>query len=122
MPRTRVVIYQDEDGSAPFVKWFGNLPDHAQDKVAVRVERLREMGHELRRPEADYLRDGIHELRASSHGVNYRVLYFFQGRLAAVVAQGIVKDRRVPDREIDMAVKCKKRFELNPLKHSREEL
>ena len=47
------------------------------DKVVVRLDRLRELGHELRRPEADFLRDGIYELRTASRGVNYRVLYFF---------------------------------------------
>jgi hypothetical protein len=34
----------------------------------LRLERLREMGHELRRPEADFLRDGIYELRVSLGG------------------------------------------------------
>jgi integrase len=76
------VIYREEDGSVPFVDWFEKLPDHAQDKVLVRMERLRELGHELRRPEADFLRDGIHELRATSRGVHYRVLYFFHGQVA----------------------------------------
>ncbi len=31
-------------------------------QARLRLERLREMGHELRRPEADFLRDGIYEL------------------------------------------------------------
>ena len=61
-----------------------------QDKRIVRSERLREMGHELRRPEADFLRDGIHELRLSFQMVQYRMLYFFfQGR--AVVTHGLTK-------------------------------
>jgi hypothetical protein len=38
------------------------------------------MGHELRRPEADFLRDGIYELRASLGGVHHRILYFFLPR------------------------------------------
>jgi hypothetical protein len=66
------VIYREENGSAPFVNWFRELPVHAKDKVFVRLERLRELGHELRRPEADFLRDGIYELRASARGVHYR--------------------------------------------------
>lgn len=74
MPRTRVVIYREEDGSAPFLPWLLSLPAAAQDKVRVKVERLRELGQELRRPEGDYLRDGIYELRASARGVHYRVL------------------------------------------------
>ena len=47
-----------------------------------RVQRLAELGHELRRPEGDHLRDGIYELRAR---LNYRLPYFFHGQLAAVL-------------------------------------
>ena len=122
MVRTRVVVYCDNDGSSPFIDWFAELPEHAQDKVMVRLERLAELGHELRRPEADYLRDGIYELRATARGVHYRVLYFFYGRIAAVVAHGIVKGQRVPDREIERALKRKLLFEAEPSKRSREEL
>lgn len=33
------------------------------------------MGHELRRPEADFLRDGIYELRTSLGVLHHRILY-----------------------------------------------
>jgi len=120
MPQTRVVIFCEEGGSAPFVTWLLSLPAVAQDKVRLRVERLRELGHELRRPEGDYLRDGIYELRASAGGVHYRILYFFRGRMAVVLAHGITKERRVPDREIDLALRHKRQFEANPVKHTLE--
>jgi len=103
MPKSRVVINREEDGSVPFVDWFERRQDHARDKVLPRMERLRELGHELRRPEADFLRDGIHELRATSHGVHYRVLYFFYGQVAAVVAHGLAKEKAVPERDINLA-------------------
>ena len=45
-----------------------------------------EKGHELRRPEADFLRDGIYELHISLGGVHQRILYFFHGGMAAVVS------------------------------------
>ncbi len=64
MTETEVVIYASEDGSAPLLDWLDVLPRKVQDKCLVRIERLGQMGHELRRPEADSLRDGIHELRA----------------------------------------------------------
>jgi hypothetical protein len=51
-----VVLYREEDGSCPFIEWFDKLPAKVQDKCYLRLERLREMGHELRRPEADILR------------------------------------------------------------------
>jgi phage-related protein len=121
MPKSRVVIYREKDGSAPFVNWFRELPAHARDKVLVRIERLRELGHELRRPEADFLRDGIYELRATTRGVHYRVLYFFHKQVAAIVAHGVVKERTVPDRDIDLAIRRKLQFEGNPSKHTLEE-
>jgi phage-related protein len=69
--------------------------------------RLSEMGHELRRPEADYLRDDIYELRTGLGSVNYRVLYFFHGRNEAVVSHGFTKEAEVPSREIEQAIKRK---------------
>ena len=57
MPKSRVLIYCEADGAAPFLDCFGSLPPYAKDKVLVRLERLGELGHELRRPEADLLRD-----------------------------------------------------------------
>jgi hypothetical protein len=79
------------------------------------------MGHELRRPEADFLRDGIYELRVSLQGVHHRILCFFHGTVAAVVSHGLVKERVVPSKEIDHAVERKKRFEANPRRHTYEE-
>ena len=121
MPRTRVVLYREEDGSCPFLEWFERLPERVQDKCYLRLERLRELGHELRRPEADFLRDGVYELRVSLRGVHHRVLYFFHGTVAAVVSHEVVKERVVPTREIGQAVERKKRFEANPAKHTYEE-
>jgi phage-related protein len=121
VPRTRVVLYRDVDGSCPFLEWFKELPAKVQDKCYVRLERLREIGHGLRRPEADLLRDGIYELRTSLQGVHYRILFFVHGTVAAVVSHGLVKERVVPPKEIDRAAERKKRFEANPLKHTYRE-
>ena len=121
MPKSTVVLYREEDGSCPFVEWFNQLPAKVQDKCYLRLERLSEMGHELRRPEADFLRDGIYELRVSLRGVHHRILYFFHGAVAAVVLHGLVKEREVPPKEIDRAVARKHRFEGNPPRHTYEE-
>lgn len=101
--------------------WFDELSAKAQDKCFLRIERLRQMGHELRRPEADLLRDGIYELRVGLAGVHHRILYFFHGAMAAVVSHGLVKERVVPSKEIDLAVERKSLFEVNPAKHTYEE-
>jgi hypothetical protein len=87
----------------------------------VRIERLKELGHELRRPEADLLRDGIHELRVNLRGINYRMLYFFHGSVAAVLSHGTVKEGIVPPREIEHAIERKRRFEQNVTRHTHRE-
>ena len=118
MPATEVLFYQEEDGAVPLIQWLEGLPAKALEKCLARLLRLEELGHELRRPEGYYLRDGIYELRASLQGVHYRLLYFFHGRTAAVVSHGIVKERAVPPTEIDLAVTRKKRFTANPKRHT----
>ena len=121
MPRVQVVFYQEAGGPAPVLDWLDALPPKAQDKCLVKIERLRDLGHELRRPEADILRDGIYELRVGLQGINYRILYFFHGKVAAVLAHGLVKERVVPSREIDQAIQRKQRFEQDPGAHTYQE-
>ena len=77
MPLTTVVFFCEGNGVCPLLVWLDGLVAKVQDKCIVKIERLTELGHELRRPEADFLRDGIYELRISHQSVNYRMLYFF---------------------------------------------
>jgi hypothetical protein len=105
----------------PVLEWFDDLPAKAQDKCRVRIQRLSELGHELRRPEADLLRDGIYELRVGLQHVNYRILYFFHGRVAAILAHGLTKADRVPSTDIDVALTRKQRYEQAPKLHTFEE-
>jgi len=79
------------------------------------------MGHELRRPEADFLRDGVHELRFSLQRVHHRILYFFHGKAAAVVSHGVTKERAIPPMEIDRALVRRRWFEANPQRHTYKE-
>jgi phage-related protein len=121
VPKTKVLFYKEKDGSVPILEWFDSLQAKALDKCTVRIERLAELGHELRRPEADFLRDGIYELRVGLQHVNYRMLYFFHGRTAAVVSHGLVKEAAVPPKEIEKALERKRKFGKNPSAHTHEE-
>lgn len=122
MPKTEVVIFAEDDGSAPLLEWLDGLKkEKARDKCIVQIERLAEEGHELRRPEADFLRDGIYELRSSWEGVQYRILYFFSGG-RAVVSHGVTKKGDVvPPKEIDLAMRRKRLFDKDPEKHTYKE-
>jgi len=119
MPATRVVYFKDGNGRVPAVEWLDEQLDKVQDKIIVRTEQLEEKGHELRRPLADFLRDGIYELRAKHLKVNYRLLYFFHVK-DAVISHGLTKEDKVPDKEINTAIANKKTFAGNPEKHTFE--
>ena len=121
MPKTQVVFYREADGEVPVLEWFDGLSAKAQDECRVKIQRLTELGHELRRPEADLLRDGIYELRVGLAHVNYRILYFFHGRIAAILAHGLTKEDRVPGAAIDAALARKRRYEQAPKIHTFEE-
>ncbi|NQT39111.1 MAG: type II toxin-antitoxin system RelE/ParE family toxin [Planctomycetes bacterium] len=120
MPETTVVLYADDDGSSPLLTWLDRQQSKVQDKCLVKVERLGELGHELRRPEADFLRDAIYELRVRYGRVNYRMLYFFHERIA-VISHGLTKVKVVPDTDIDLAITRKGKFAQDPEKHTHEE-
>jgi putative component of toxin-antitoxin plasmid stabilization module len=121
MPATKVILYQ-EDGVALLLQWLDSINDaKVAAKCLHKIERLQQLGHELRRPEADLLRDGIYELRASFRGIHYRVLYFFAGKNTAVISHGITKERAVPATEIDRAIQHKKNFAKAPERHTYQE-
>ncbi len=118
MPEVEVIFYRDKGGRIPVLEWLSALKPKAFAKCMIQIERLSSMGHELRRPEADYLRDGIYELRVGLEGVNYRILYFFYGRTAVIITHGLVKERIVPFKDIDAAIERKRKFEENPFRHT----
>src|SRR5205085_12443357 len=120
MPRTDVFFYREFDGETPVLDWMTRLRREDRKGYAICLTRIRMLaafGHELRRPHADYLRDGIYELRAKRGHINYRILYFFHGRNIALLAQGLVKEREIPNIEIERAIQRRRRYEQNPARH-----
>lgn len=122
MPKTSILFYQEQEGNSPIVDWLCELKKTNRKGFAQcvgRISQLESTGHELRRPSADYLRDGIYELRAKHLKVQYRILYFFYGQNVAVLSHGIIKEHSaVPDVEIEQAIKRKKKFIENPEVHT----
>ena len=121
MPQTEVIFYRDERGEAPVGEWLRELrrkDKKAYAKCNARIQVLAEFGHELRRPMADYLRDGIHELRIRHGHMNYRILYFFHGQAIAILAHGLTKEDEVPNADVERAIQRKEAFTKNPAKHS----
>jgi hypothetical protein len=93
------VIFYREGDTVPIRDWLKRQPAKVQIKCLAYIAQLEAKGHELRRPAADFLRDGIYELRPSYQGVNYRILYFFAGK-------------------INRAIERKGKFEADPAAHT----
>jgi hypothetical protein len=104
MPPTDVIFYQEDEGDVPALEWLKRLrraDQRAYESCAAAISRLSDLGHELRRPLADMLRDGIHELRVRKGRVNYRILYFYHGRNLAILGHALTKEDKVPRADIE---------------------
>lgn len=124
MALTSVVFYREPEGEVPVLDWLAKLRKKDQQayvRCVAAVERLAAAGHELRRPLADFLRDGIYELRVRKGRVNYRILYFFHGSGLAVLGHAITKEDAVPDIDIERCLCRKRAFESDPEGHSYSE-
>lgn len=121
MPRTNVYFYADCDGRAPALDWLLTLEHDAPKafaKCIALVERLEAEGHELRRPTAAYLDEGIYELRARVGTVNYRILYCFPGRGVAYLLHGLTKEAAIPATDLERAIRRKAELEASPDRHT----
>lgn len=122
MPETQVVFYQETDGEIPVLEWLMQLVKQNRKGYAncvARIQQLAASGYELRRPAADYLTDGIYELRAKHIRVQYRILYFFYDQNVAILAHAITKEEEaVPAIDIQRAIQRKRLFEENPEAHT----
>ena len=117
MSQAEVIFYREDD-TVPIRDWLKRQPAKVQIKCLVYIAQLEAKGHELRRPAADFLRDGIYELRPSYQGVNYRILYFFAGKSVVVVSHALKKESKVPAVEIKRAIERKGKFEAHPAVHT----
>lgn len=110
MAGAKVVIYQEQERQVPLLKWLDKLPSKVREKCIVKVERLAECGHELRRPLCDILQDDIYELRIKHGRTNYRILYAFVGRSIVLLSHGCTKEKRVPNIEINRAIRNRDKY------------
>ncbi len=117
-----VVFFQDDDGTVPVLAWLRGIADRrVRAKCEVRIGLLAENGSALRRPTADYLRDGIYELRVDYGRVHYRMLYCFDGRAVVVLTHALTKEREILGKDIDIALERCRRYKANRERHRYEQ-
>ena len=76
MPPTELLVFREANGRIPLVDWLDVLPAKARAKCLNYMRLLATSGHELRRPAADFLRDGIYEPKNGSSDAAERAFSF----------------------------------------------
>ena len=110
-----IYFFIDENGHSPVEEAMRELTEKEEMKVRAYIRILKEYGHTLRRPIADYLEEGIYELRPQAH----RVFYFFFLRESAVLVHMTRKRTdKIPISDINICLKRKK--EVEALKNIKE--
>lgn len=105
-----IYYFVDERGRNPVKEFIHDLSGKEQEKVYAYIDELRQQGHNLRRPMADYLGDGIYELRPKTS----RILYFFFLRNSIVLAHAIRKKTdKIPEHDLKLAIRRKSEVEGN---------
>jgi phage-related protein len=100
--------FVDDRGKSPISEFIDELPLDEQAKVFAYIDELKKQGHNLRRPLADYVKDGIYELRPKAN----RLFYFFFLKENVVFVHAIKKKtNEIPENDIALSLKRKKYIE-----------
>lgn len=76
----KIIYYETEDNRSEIYDFIEKQKENNQIKILNWLEKLEELGLNLPRPYADYLEDGIYELRIKLSGNRIRILYSFVSR------------------------------------------
>lgn len=106
-----VEYYETSTGLCP-TKEFLDKRDKEKELPAIMhdIDQLERYGFRLTRPQADYLRDDIYELRTRIGHINYRLLYFFFYNEKIIITHGSSKIKIVLPSDIDKAIRYKKDY------------
>ena len=105
IPVYEIVFYSTARGDCPVREFLDEADPKPRAKMLRLVAHLEAAGPGLPRPYADTLRDKIRELRIPYGKLQWRILYFFEGK-RIVLTQGFLKKTpAVPDEEIERATR-----------------
>lgn len=105
-----VFYFSDERGRYPVEEFIKSLPPGERKKVYSYIAALWALGHELRRPMADYVTQGLYELRPKANRIFY---FFYLGHSAILVHAVRKKSDALPVRDIALALKRKVKAEAD---------
>jgi phage-related protein len=105
---SNIYYFVDERGRNPVKEFISSLTVKEQAKVFAYINELLHQGHNLRRPIADYLTDGIYELRPKGN----RIFYFFFLKDSVVFLHAIKKKTAsIPRNDLVLCLERKAKVE-----------
>lgn len=105
---SNIYYFVDEKGNNPVKEFIASLPVKERAKIFAYIAELRVQGHNLRRPMADYLKNGIYELRPKAN----RIFYFFFLKHSAVLLHAVRKKTdRILEKDLALCIKRKQATE-----------
>lgn len=107
----RILFCDEAEDACPVTEFINGCSPKHQVKVLRLLSLLEEQGPTLPRPYADFLHDGIHELRFSLSKDKVRVLYFFCYQKFIVLYEAFLKNtQKVPEKYISKAIEYRNGF------------
>ena len=107
-----IIFYKTEKGKVPLRDFLARQNAKVRAKFEKLFDILEKEETPLGRPFVDNLRDGIKELRIIFAGSQYRALHFFFHKNYIVFTHGYIKKTdKVPEEEIERAIRYKNDFE-----------
>lgn len=107
-----IIFYEKPNGRCPVTDFLDELSlKNDLPFINRMVDRLSELGPDLKRPHVDYLRDDIWELRVKTRSGKFRFFYFYYAGKTIILSHGYPKKAgKVADSEIDKAIENRKDY------------
>ncbi|MBM3253962.1 MAG: type II toxin-antitoxin system RelE/ParE family toxin [Candidatus Omnitrophica bacterium] len=101
---SNIYYFIDERGYNPVKEFIKSLSLKERAKIFAYIIELKNQGYNLHRPMADYLGNGIYELRPKDN----RIFYFFFLKDNAVLVHAIKKrTKKIPREDLKLCIKRK---------------
>jgi len=107
----KIIFYKTETGKCPVDDFLETLSEVEAERMLKRIDELKTIGYNITRPKGSHLRDKIYELRITVANNETRTLFFFEFENYIILTHSFIKKtNKVPESEINKALKYKKDF------------
>lgn len=101
-----IVFYTTERGNSPVEEFLNSLDQKTQARFDWSIKYLKDQNIDAKEPHVKQIEGKLWELRRSSSGNIYRIMYFFFTGKRIVFVHGFQKKtQKTPKREIEIAQK-----------------